>query len=387
MLAAVGDAARDRAPDRLDVRRRPALRRRVRRRDRQPPSSAPTWPSRSATRRSIVLANHGVIVTGATIAEATLPGGVHRPHVPAGLRRRCCSAGPPSPIAPRHQEGDEGVAARARRRRLLGRRRAHCSPTSPTSWTVTEEISDGDRSTNCSTTPSFTTAKPRRHGHVPARARTRRTRQYTVISVDDHIVEPPDTFEGRVPAKFADRAPRVVEQRRRQPGVGLRRRRSSRTSASTPSSAARSSEYSFEPDPVRRDAPRRVGHPRAHRATWTSTASTRRCTSRRSCPGFAGQRLQLVTNDPELALATVRAWNDWHIEAWAGAVPGPHHPVPAPVAARSRGRAPRRSARTPSAGFKAVTFSEAPHMLGLPVAPLRPLGSAHARRARRPAPS
>ena len=38
-------------------------------------------------------------------------------------------------------------------------------------------------------------------------------------------------------------------------------------------------------------------------------------------PGFAGQRLQQVTKDRELALATVRAWNDWHIEAWAGAYP------------------------------------------------------------------
>ena len=29
------------------------------------------------------------------------------------------------------------------------------------------------------------------------------------ISVDDHLVEPPDLFEGRLPAKYADRAPRV----------------------------------------------------------------------------------------------------------------------------------------------------------------------------------
>ena len=29
------------------------------------------------------------------------------------------------------------------------------------------------------------------------------------ISVDDHLVEPPHLFEGRMPAKFADRAPRV----------------------------------------------------------------------------------------------------------------------------------------------------------------------------------
>jgi len=31
-----------------------------------------------------------------------------------------------------------------------------------------------------------------------------------LISVDDHVVEPPDVFEGRLPAKYADRAPRVV---------------------------------------------------------------------------------------------------------------------------------------------------------------------------------
>ena len=35
--------------------------------------------------------------------------------------------------------------------------------------------------------------------------------RYTVISVDDHVVEPAHTFEGRVPAALADRAPRIVE--------------------------------------------------------------------------------------------------------------------------------------------------------------------------------
>src|SRR5882757_6958993 len=33
--------------------------------------------------------------------------------------------------------------------------------------------------------------------------------KYTVISVDDHVVEPPHTFEGRLPAHLQDRAPRV----------------------------------------------------------------------------------------------------------------------------------------------------------------------------------
>ena len=35
--------------------------------------------------------------------------------------------------------------------------------------------------------------------------------KYTVISVDDHVVEPPHTFEGRLPAHLQDRAPWVVD--------------------------------------------------------------------------------------------------------------------------------------------------------------------------------
>ena len=68
-----------------------------------------------------------------------------------------------------------------------------------------------------------------------------------------------------------------------------------------------------------------------------------------SLAGFAGQRYQLGVSDPDLALAVVRAANDWHLEEWAGTHPGPDHPVPAAVAARPgarRGRgAPQRRAR------------------------------------------
>ena len=59
--------------------------------------------------------------------------------------------------------------------------------------------------------------------HLPARTRPGRRRRYTVISVDDHIVEPPDTFTGRLPRKFADRAPKVVDTEQRRTDVGLRR--------------------------------------------------------------------------------------------------------------------------------------------------------------------
>jgi predicted TIM-barrel fold metal-dependent hydrolase len=81
--------------------------------------------------------------------------------------------------------------------------------------------------------------------------------------------------------------------------------------------------------------------------------------------GFAGQRLQLDTDDAGLALAVVRATNDWHIEQWAGAYPEriipcqiPYYPDPDQAAEEVR----RNAAR----GFKAVSFSEAPQKLGLP---------------------
>src|SRR5947209_17313798 len=31
-----------------------------------------------------------------------------------------------------------------------------------------------------------------------------------LVSVDDHVIEPPNLFEGRLPARYADQAPKVV---------------------------------------------------------------------------------------------------------------------------------------------------------------------------------
>jgi predicted TIM-barrel fold metal-dependent hydrolase len=82
-------------------------------------------------------------------------------------------------------------------------------------------------------------------------------------------------------------------------------------------------------------------------------------------PGFGGQRIQLAADDPELALACVRAWNQWHIEAWAG--PYPDRIIPSQIAYLLDpvigAEDIRRNAEL---GFKSVNFTEAPHLLGLP---------------------
>ena len=92
----------------------------------------------------------------------------------------------------------------------------------------------------------------------------RADRRYTVISVDDHIVEPPDTFEGRVPAEVRRPRPAGRRDRRRRADVGVRRpgaaERRLQRGRRAPGGRVR-----LRARPLRRDAPRRVGHPRARR--------------------------------------------------------------------------------------------------------------------------
>jgi predicted TIM-barrel fold metal-dependent hydrolase len=187
-------------------------------------------------------------------------------------------------------------------------------------------------------------------------------RRYTVISADDHIVEPPDTFEGRLPAKFADRAPRV--ERRDDADVWVYDGKDFPNVGFNAVVGRPVDEWGFEPErfeDMRRgawDIDRRV-------ADMDLSGIYASICFPSFLPGFGGQRLQLSTNDRELALATTRAWNDWHIEVWAGRHPGRIIPCQIPYlldpevgAAEIRANAER--------GFKALTFTEAPHLLGLP---------------------
>jgi len=191
----------------------------------------------------------------------------------------------------------------------------------------------------------------------------RRERHYTIISADDHIVEPPDTFEGRVPAALAERAPRIVEKDdgaevwvydgQEFPNVGFN------AVVGRPVS-----EYSFEP--ARFDEMRRGAWDIDARVADMDLNGVYASVNFPSfLPGFAGQRLQLTTTDTDLALATVRAWNDWHIDAWAGAHPGRIIPCQIPWLLDPH-LAADEVRRNAERGFKAITFTEAPHLLGLP---------------------
>ncbi len=191
----------------------------------------------------------------------------------------------------------------------------------------------------------------------------RRVRHFPLISVDDHLVEPANMFEGRIPKKFGDRGPRVITDDtgaerwavdgNLHPNVGFN------ALVGRPVS-----EYSMEPT---RFADMRRGtwdvHERIKDMDINGVYASLNFPS--SLVGFGGQRLASYTDDPELALAMIRAWNDWHIEEWSGAYPDRLIPMQIPwlydplLGAEEI----RRNAQR---GFKAVTFCESPEKVGLP---------------------
>src|ERR1700733_10634449 len=148
---------------------------------------------------------------------------------------------------------------------------------------------------------------------------TPRDRQHILISVDDHVIEPPHMFDGRLPSALADRAPRVVEfedgrqvwryEDREYPNIGLN------AVIGRPRE-----EWSMEParfDEMRPgcfDIHERVKDMDAG-GIWSSVCFPS------LIAGFCGAVFS-NSQDPELGLACVRAWNQWHLDVWAGSYPG-----------------------------------------------------------------
>jgi predicted TIM-barrel fold metal-dependent hydrolase len=190
----------------------------------------------------------------------------------------------------------------------------------------------------------------------------RRAIRVPIISVDDHLIEPPDLFEGRLPAALQDGAPRIVEaedgtqawvfESKHYPNVGLN------AVVGRPKE-----EWSMEPARFDEMRPgcfdiraRVLDMDRA--GIWASLCFPSLVS------GFCGA-VYFRAADRELGLACLRAFNDWHIEAWAASAPERIIPLQLPwladvgvAAAEVRANAAR--------GFKAVSFPEFPAQLGLP---------------------
>jgi hypothetical protein len=147
--------------------------------------------------------------------------------------------------------------------------------------------------------------------------------KYTLISVDDHLMEPPETFEGRLPKKLQDRAPRVVETEEGHEVWVFE---------DTPYFQVGFMCVAGRPREDHRVEPSRYAEvrPGCYRikdrihdmdigGIWSSVNFPSGVT------GFGGT-LFSEAKDPELGLACVRAWNDWLFDEWYS--PHPERIVP-----------------------------------------------------------
>jgi predicted TIM-barrel fold metal-dependent hydrolase len=182
-----------------------------------------------------------------------------------------------------------------------------------------------------------------------------------LISVDDHLVEPPDMFHGRLPARLADQAPRVVRKDDGSdvwvfngteiPNIGLN------AVAGRPKE-----EYGIEPTAYTEMRP---GCYDIHeRVKDMSAGGVLASMCFPSFPAFSG-RLFAAAADKELALATVQAYNDWHVDAWCAAYPGRFIPMALPVLWDAE-LAAAEVRRMAAKGVHSITFTENPATLGYP---------------------
>jgi predicted TIM-barrel fold metal-dependent hydrolase len=186
--------------------------------------------------------------------------------------------------------------------------------------------------------------------------------RYTIISVDDHLVEPPDMFEGRLPAKLQDRAPRIVEteeghevwefegQRHYQVGQNAVAGRRLETVKVEPFRFEQMRPGCYDVDARIRDMD--------VNGVWASLNFPSMIT------GFCG-RVFSHAQDQELGLATTRAWNDWFFDEWYS--PYPERMIPMGITWLSDPEIGAEEIRRNAArGFRSVTLPERPHRINFP---------------------
>ncbi len=182
-----------------------------------------------------------------------------------------------------------------------------------------------------------------------------------LVSVDDHVVEPPGMFENHVPAAYRDRAPRVVRkddgtdvwifEGTPVPNIGLN------AVVGRPPE-----EYGMEPTSFEQirpgcyDVDARIGDMNANGVLASMCFP--------SFPSFSGS-LFARQADKKLAEVMLQAYNDWHIDEWCGSHPGRFIPLSLPAIWDPQAMA-AEVRRVAKKGCHALSFTESAEKLGYP---------------------
>ena len=181
-----------------------------------------------------------------------------------------------------------------------------------------------------------------------------------LVSIDDHVVEPPDMFRRHVPAKWAEQAPHVVVG---DNGVDQWVYRGRPTGVSGLNAVV-----SWPPEEWGRDP---AGFAEMRPGVYDVDARVRDMDrngilASMCFPTFTGFSAGHLSHfRDEITVVMIQAYNDWHIDEWDGAHPGRFIPL-AIIPTWDAALAVDEIRRVAAKGCRAVTMPELPHLEGLP---------------------
>ena len=181
-----------------------------------------------------------------------------------------------------------------------------------------------------------------------------------LISVDDHIIEPPDLFVRHISKEYLSRAPQLV---RTPEGTDVWEFAGRRLENSALNAIAGRPREEFGLEPQGLDEIRPGCFDVHERVKDMSAGGLLASMNFPSFPGFAARLF--ATEDIEFSQALVRAYNDWHIDEWAGSYPGRFIPMALPMIWDAELCA-EEVRRVSAKGCHSLTFTENPANLGYP---------------------
>jgi predicted TIM-barrel fold metal-dependent hydrolase len=183
-----------------------------------------------------------------------------------------------------------------------------------------------------------------------------------LVSIDDHMIEPPNMYDNHVPAKWREHAPKVV---RNDQGADVWVFQGETTP--TPFGMAATvgwpaEEWGYNPSSYTELRP---GCFDVHERVRDMNANG--VLASLNFPTMAGFNARTFneSRDKDVALVMLRAYNDWAIDEWCGAYPGRFIP---------QGIVPMWDVnlvvdevhRLGKKGCRSISFPETPHILGFP---------------------
>jgi predicted TIM-barrel fold metal-dependent hydrolase len=182
-----------------------------------------------------------------------------------------------------------------------------------------------------------------------------------LFSVDDHLIEPPDTWLSRLPKKWHDTCPQVIKD---ADGRDTWLYDGSTYSVNTLGAVAGLQPEDFSTDAANFADMRRACYDPVARLADMDRDGVHVQTCFPTFARFGGARF-LSGKDRELALFCVRAYNDFVIDEWCSADPDRYVPVTI-LPLWDPELSARELERSVARGTKAVAFIENPPKLGLP---------------------